>query len=194
MSKSTPLSQLPQFAQMPPQPQPQSSQQPQPQPQPQFVNDQHRHMVAQAQQAAQVYSLPQSSTLDIAGDDDATVQEALQFVTGSSQPPSIVMPLPAPAPHQYPVAFPTATLSASSAAGGMLQLTENELKVILLATGAFLLASLIPVAPLIERYLATYLVGVPRPDLFLRTAICGIAAFVALRMGLLVDSAAKQGL
>jgi hypothetical protein len=84
MSKSTPISQLP-FQGAPGQAVSNAQQQQQMgaiQPQQHFVNDQHRQLVAQAQHAAQNYSLPQSSTLDIGHDDDIVVQEALQYATG----------------------------------------------------------------------------------------------------------------
>ena len=84
MSKSTPISQLP-FQQQHPQQQVPQQQQP-----PSFVNDQHRQIVAQAQHAAQQYTLPQpSSGAAPPPDDDITIQEAYQYIQGhaSHAPP-----------------------------------------------------------------------------------------------------------
>jgi hypothetical protein len=84
MSKSTPISQLPSFA-----PQQQQMMQPPPPQQQQqqqgpFVNDQHRQIVAQAQHAVQNYTMPQSSSSahDISHEDEATIQETLQYISG----------------------------------------------------------------------------------------------------------------
>ena len=82
MSKSTPLSQLPSFA--PQQQMMQPPQQQQLQQQGPFVNDQHRQIVAQAQHAVQNYTMPQSSSSahDISHEDEATIQETLQYISG----------------------------------------------------------------------------------------------------------------
>lgn len=75
MNKSTPLNQLPNMnTSMPPQ-SPSG-----------FVSDQQRQIVAQAQQAASTFSLPQSTQLsnDVGTDDDATVQEVLNHLNQSN--------------------------------------------------------------------------------------------------------------
>ena len=51
-----------------------------------FVNDQHRQIIAQAQHAAQNYTMPQSSSHDISHEDEATIQETLQYINSSSAP------------------------------------------------------------------------------------------------------------
>jgi hypothetical protein len=87
MSKSTPLNQLP----FPgpgggvnggggPSAAPNMQQQP--------VNEPHRQIIAQAQQAAQTYALPQSTTIDNLRDMDPTIQEAYNFMSGGTPSPS----------------------------------------------------------------------------------------------------------
>jgi hypothetical protein len=73
-TKSTPLSQLPSHGSG-------GSQQQQ---QGQFVNDQHRQIVAQAQVAAQNFSMPQTTSGLHGSTEDADIQEALALVTGVS--------------------------------------------------------------------------------------------------------------
>ncbi|OYV74995.1 MAG: hypothetical protein B7Z66_14545 [Chromatiales bacterium 21-64-14] len=72
--KSTPVSQLPQ-------------QQQQPQHIGQFVNDQHRQIVAQAQNAAQNFAMPQTTSggagVLSGSTEEADIQEALALVTGA---------------------------------------------------------------------------------------------------------------
>ena len=68
-SKSTPLSQLPS-------PQQQA-------PNSQFVNEQHRQIVAQAQVAAQNFTMPQTTSGGVSSTEDADIQEALALVTGA---------------------------------------------------------------------------------------------------------------
>ena len=67
-SKSTPLSQLPS---------------PQQAPNSQFVNEQHRQIVAQAQVAAQNFTMPQTTSGGVSSTEDADIQEALALVTGA---------------------------------------------------------------------------------------------------------------
>lgn len=78
MSMSTPITQLPSFSHgsMPQQPSQQS---------PQFINEQQRHIVTQAQNAANQFKMPLSTTTHRhpVYEDDATIQEALQLASGS---------------------------------------------------------------------------------------------------------------
>jgi Tfp pilus assembly protein FimV len=60
-----------------------------PQQQQQYVNDQHRQIVAQAQSAAQNFTIPASTSSgrgvsDLNPDDDATIQETLNIVNGTT--------------------------------------------------------------------------------------------------------------
>jgi flagellar motor protein MotB len=77
-TKSTPLSQLPQS-------QPQN-------PNSQFVNDQHRQIVAQAQVAAQNFTMPQATTGSVSSTEDADIQEALALVNGSAPSSDYALP------------------------------------------------------------------------------------------------------
>ena len=87
MSKSTPISQLPTFSG--PQQVVGGGQHPANGP---FVNDQHRQIVAQAQHAVQNYTMPQSSSHDISNEDEATIQETLQYISGPYAPQAQVHP------------------------------------------------------------------------------------------------------
>lgn len=93
MNKSTPLNQLP--VNMPPTG---------------FVNDQQKQMITQAQQAIGNMNMPQNTqAAEIAAEDDATIQEVLNQISGSStmsqtpMMPSQEMPSQLPPMHQQPV-------------------------------------------------------------------------------------------
>jgi hypothetical protein len=79
MNKSTPISQLPSAASL-------SNT---------FVNDQQKHMVAQAQNAVNTMVMPQSTQVtDMNTDDDATIQEVLNQVQNMTQPQQQPMTMP----------------------------------------------------------------------------------------------------
>lgn len=94
--KSTPIHQLPPF------------QQHQQQQQSTFINDQHRQIVSQAQDAVSNFSLPTNSQMQSdMQEDDVTIREVLQQIGGASaqqQPPSAVPQHPPPQPPPQMVA------------------------------------------------------------------------------------------
>lgn len=90
MNKSTPISQLPASMQTG---------------NGNFINEQQKQMITQAQQAISTMSMPQSShNLDIASEDDATIQEVLNQINRPSSPqPQVSIPPPQePVMHSPP--------------------------------------------------------------------------------------------
>lgn len=102
MSKSTPLNQLPSQPMIPTA---QTNQQ-------QFLNEQQKQMVTQAQQAAQAFTLPQNTQMstDIITDDDATIQEVLNELNASSQPPQMI---PSGMPVIEQITIPQMTMNST---------------------------------------------------------------------------------
>lgn len=108
MNKSTPISQLPMTA-------PGNGN---------FVSEQQKQMVAQAQQAISSMSLPQSShNVEVAAEDDLTIQEVLNQINNTSAPPQYIPPEqptvqpPSPQPtytQQYIQQVPFQTVSSPS--------------------------------------------------------------------------------
>lgn len=193
-AKSTPISQLP-YGSMPPPPVQQQPAQPPP---PAYINDQHRQLVAQAHQAAQVYTMPQTSTQDIAPDDDATINDVL----GCLQAPggAVAMPPPPHDPAMYeqmarayglpgapPLVVAPQGAPARGAGGGgaaaviasLLPFGLEDLRAVLVAVVLFVAASLLPLGPVVARF--SCISGVPYGELLLRAAVFGVALLVSRR-------------
>lgn len=205
MSKSTPIAQLPfqQSGSSSAQPSvPTAAQQ-------QFVNDQHRQIVASAQNAAQNYTMPQpSSPHEAYGDDDATIQEALQSFSQPQQqqqsqhmlhmPPS---PQP-PSPHQvhamaaavqppqmqqmqHPMQqqLPQQQQQQPAPYSGQPGLSwmpdHDDARLLLLGVLAFVIVSVLPVASLVAQYVP---IDVPYADVMIKAAVMAALMYVGKRV------------
>lgn len=191
-AKSTPIAQLPFSA---PSPQPPAAQ-PQ-QPPPGYVNEQHRQLIAQAQQAAQAYTLPQPSSQDIAQDDDATINDVLGVLQGQQQqhhqqqaqppglaggpslPPGYYDQLYGQAPPMY--SAPTAAQAQPPQPRGLIAsiipFTIDDIRSVIVAVVLFVVASMVPVAGVMSRYVS--LDSIPYADTLVRASIFGVALLVA---------------
>lgn len=197
MNKSTPLSSLPTFTVQQQQQQQQSHQQHPGAGDPSLmvVNDTHRQIIAQAQQAAQNYTLPQPSTHDVY-EDDTTIQEALASIHAASaaasaqqqaHAPPLPHPLPFAAMQPPPSALPPGMMlnsmpPAHMVAQGGPSCSGNFIDdawVIIAGVAGYLIASFLPVNLIVDRFAA--LASVPYASVLLRASIIASTIFVALR-------------
>lgn len=194
-TKSTPIAQLP-FSSPSAQPQQQQLSAPPPG----YVNDQHRQMVAQAQHAAQAYSMPQASSQDIAQDDDATINDVLGVLQGQHQQQQQQQGLAPPAAYfEQMYGQPSAAMLAAAHAQAQMQaqaqgppvggrsliaslipFSTDDVRSVIVAVFLFVVVSLIPVGAVVSRY-AT-LEGFPYAHLIFRASLFGVALLAAKKM------------
>lgn len=188
-SKSTPISQLPVYAQnsMPPQQQG-------------FVNEPHRQLVTQAQQAQQSYSMPQSSSQEMVHDDDATVNDVLGCLQKSSPPQPQPQPQQPPPPPHMVMQQQTQSIDATSSAPpwlvhphyvqqnaigpasawySVLPVSVTELKIMAVCIVLFMALSVLPVSTVVEKYAPFVVENVPHADVLMRSIMMGIGMVIA---------------
>lgn len=190
MNKSTPLNQLPNS--------PQSSSSPQ------FVNDQHRHIVNQAQNAVQNFTLPTNTQLgeEYSRDEDTTIQETLMQLNGSdiSQAPMLsthqhrptqmhvqTLPQPLPSPSQtysqqqqqhYPQPIPPMQTVYNDRWWSSLG-EIDELKIVGLVILVSFVVTLLPIDHMLATYVPVMLSSMPYSDTMMRSIVCGIIFYVS---------------
>jgi hypothetical protein len=157
-----------------------------------YVNDQHRHIVTQAQQAAQNYTLPQSSTQDMSAmrDADPTVQEAFNNYMSGSQidgapaagatSPTGGMAAPSAPQFDY---FVQPAAAGSAAATGLAAAMPNtvEIRLAVTVTAAFILINALPCADWLSRRLPQVFDQVPNGDVVIKAVLLGILVLIAAR-------------
>lgn len=168
MSKSTPINQIPQ----------------------QFVNEPQRQMITQAQQAAQHFTMPQSSQLapDVIPENDNSIQDMLNELNGMgsipadvpTQMPSPMLQMPPTRPmvltdHDMMIPPPTTTTTMQT-----LFEWNNDLKMIVIAMCLFVFVSLVPIEVYVSKYIS--LSHIPYYNILIKAVVFGAILLIASKL------------
>lgn len=174
-----------------------------------FVNDQQRQIVAQAQQAAQNFTMPQITqpSADVLNtDDDATVQEVLNQLNqqeSTTQPQQFQAPSPMHQQQQMsvPSTFPALSesynqmneatylppqmqmpMNMSSSMSGLpfVMMQDTDIKIIGIVILAYVATSLLPIERFVYQYVSLY--KIPYSDVIVKACLCGVLVYIVMKL------------
>lgn len=165
---------------------------------PPFVNDQHRQLVTQAQNAAQNYPMPQPSTnpRDIAStEDDATIQETLQYINGPASGSGGGGVAGAVAmgagvvnaaggggfdPYAAAALYDPQPAASPSAFASLLKPSPEDVYLVVIGVVAFVLLTVFPVHRIVYKYVS--IDHIPYSELLVKASLMGAALFFGRRI------------